>query len=165
MPSKPTVMGSVGGGHGPRSCHNAAMKFWELLDKEEDVLKEKLHEGPLAERTWDCDPLLVVDDSDDSIAFEGRTNVTVDPHSETTADLLAEQNRDGWQPSLVNARVRLFGHMGLYGATRNGLWCRGADKEGNIFTWYINGAADGYLEQHMTLDDSKIVTNEDDGVV
>ena len=70
----------------------------------------------------------------------------------------SEQNRDGWHPSLVSAKVRIYGPGESYGNTRNGLWCRGADKEGNVFTWYINGAADAYLEQHMTFDDSKIVT-------
>ena len=62
------------------------MKFWEVLDNEEEAIREKMDEGPLAERTWDCDPLLVIDDSDDSIAFEGRTNVTVDPRADGTAD-------------------------------------------------------------------------------
>jgi hypothetical protein len=141
------------------------MKFWELLDKEEEGIKEKMHQGPLEERVWDCDPLLVIDDTDDSIAFEGRTNVTVDPHPDGTADLVAEKNRDGWHPTLVNARVGSSGGGSVLGGTRNGIWCRGADREGNIFTWYIDGAADAYGEQHMTLDDAKIVTTEEDGVV
>ncbi|MHB8637176.1 MAG: hypothetical protein ACYC96_11970 [Fimbriimonadaceae bacterium] len=141
------------------------MKFWELLESEDQAARAKMNQGHMEERVWDCDPLLVIDDSDDSIAFDGRTNVTVDPHPDGTADLLAEQNRDGWSPSLRNATVRASGGGGFFSGTRDGLWCRGADTEGNRFTWYINGAADAYGEQHMTLDDSKIVTTETDGVV
>ncbi len=127
------------------------MEAWEKLKKE-------LHLDPLEPRTWDCRPLVVVSLTDSVVAFQGNTPVQVTPHSDGTADLVADGDRDGWHPSLVNAKVQFVRATGvLYGRLPlvrmdgplhpAGLRCRGRDAEGFEFTWHINGAADEVARQ------------------
>ena len=109
----------------------------------------------LEERTWECEPLLIVD-SKDAVVFHGHTLVRVSPHSDQTADLIADEVMEGGQPNLVNAKVRGYdssGYMqGIYvGGSRAGLCCEGCDKEGAEFTWYINGAADDHAKSKLEL--------------
>jgi hypothetical protein len=124
------------------------MKAWDVLKKERIALRAKLHFDPLAVHTWDCNPLLVIDSSDGSIAFCGRATVTVKPHTDLTADLNADHGRDGWLPSLVNARITPTQSGGIYSGHSNGFTCTGKDRDGFRFVWYVNGAADYYGMMH-----------------
>ena len=123
------------------------MKAWDAIKKEHAAAHQKVHRDPLVERTWDCDPLLVIDASDGSVAYTGRTNVDVKPNADGTAELVAEGELDGWHPSLVKAKVSTFAYgLGGTRGSRNGLTCSGNDSEGFAFHWYINGAADYHAE-------------------
>jgi hypothetical protein len=138
------------------------MSLWDLIDE----IKDLLHADPLRERTWICEPLLVIDE-DDQVAYLGNTTVQVKPLSDTVADLRADGNRDGWHPSLIRASVeivRLKGTHMVYarpGAFRGGLCCKGCDIDGNAFTWYINGAAEHYSNWHFNGFDPATLPDEE----
>lgn len=117
------------------------MTFLEYLERETQALKEFLHLDPMEPRTWECDPLLVID-SDGETAFVGKARVQATPHEDLTADLQCEVARDGWYLSLRTARIRSYnGSRTLYHGTSDGVVCHGQDAEGNAFVWYIDGAA------------------------
>ena len=129
------------------------MRLWEFIKSEVEEFKEVIHRSPTADRTWDCEPLLVINDEHE-VAFVGHANVDVHPYGDGTADLIAHENRDGWQPSLVRAKVRaeVFRTSTLGGVTlpsRGGLICMGADKDGNEFIWYINGSAERVAQRYL----------------
>ncbi len=125
------------------------MHFWEEI-------KANLHLDPQDPRTWECRPLLVRSVDDGTISFHGNTDVQVAPHADGTADLVADGDRDGWHPSLLNAKVEYVpASTGWLGKDlhRTGLRCHGADAEGYLFTWHINGAAE--LEAFEMLDTAR----------
>jgi hypothetical protein len=133
------------------------MTFERLLEYGIIKARQLAHLNPLQEFIWECNPLLVINDQDE-IAFYGTTNVAVTPHAGPTAALVAEADRDGWRPALVNAQVE----AGDYGVdeVRQGYICSGHDSEGLLFTWYIDGAAESYFAicdgESVPSTDSKI---------
>jgi hypothetical protein len=139
------------------------MKFLDHLEKETDALKEHLHIDSLEPRTWECETLLVIDDEDQT-AFEGKATVEVTPHEDKTADLRCDSDRDGWYPSLRNARIRSFTvGSGYFGGTSDGIVCAGSDDDGNAFVWYINGAADAHVEWQAAGDAKELPPEEPEG--
>ena len=122
------------------------MSFWDSIKQDCDEIAEAFHRDKLAERTWECDPLLIVDDVG-VIAFSGNVSVDVTPHADGTADLIAQVDVEGWRPSLKNAKVAAYtppaSRYRLH--CRDGIMCRGSDEEGTAFEWFINGAAEAKI--------------------
>ena len=128
------------------------MRLWEFLKSEIEQFKELVDHSATVERVWDCEPLLVIDDKGE-VVFAGSTDVDVHPHRDGTADLLAHAKINGWQPSLVAAKLSVQASTGtvLGGGMshRGGLICTGHDPEGNGFTWYINGSAERVAQRYL----------------
>jgi hypothetical protein len=141
------------------------MKFWETLKHDWELIRMSVKPDETADRIWVCEPLLVIDDSDGSIAFKGVTNVDVHPNPDGTADLLAHESKDGWQPSLEQARIWTSsgGVPGLYSGVRPGLGCEGKDKQGNSFHWFVNSLADSYFAEHRPTWREDPVRSENSG--
>lgn len=126
-------------------CQSECVNIRNFIEKEVVVVKRKLHLDPLEERTWLCEPLVVVNASGE-IVYEGKTNVDVTPHADGTADMIAETDREGWQPQLMNAKYSVHSSSNMFlDGSRDGVDCLGLDQERQGYIWYINGAADDYF--------------------
>lgn len=137
------------------------MNIRSFIEKEASLLKRALHLDPLEERTWECEPLVVVNASGE-IVFEGKTKVNVTPHSDGTADMFAEGDRGGWHPSLLNAKHSVHSSSNLFlDGSRDGVDCIGLDRDRQGFIWYINGAADDYFADKLKGDHLKSPDHED----
>lgn len=141
------------------------MKLWEIIQNEFGLFKNVVVSDPYQERTWSCEPLLVIDE-DDEVAFLGNTEVQVKPRGTHTADLVAAGDKDGWHPSLIAASVEVVTLKGTTaiagrpGEFRGGLCCKGIDAEGIAFTWYINGAAEDYAFWNLNGFDASSLPEE-----
>jgi hypothetical protein len=105
-------------------------------------------EEPTSTVTYDCDPLIIVDDQD-NVLYSGRIDVDFTPSSPDGWQgeaVVAEADTAGWQPRLqvqqrIDNRVNPDPHV----RERGGLTWVGIDENGNVMTWYVGRAADTYV--------------------
>jgi hypothetical protein len=128
---------------------------------------------PLDVQIWECDPLIVVMTGNE-VAYAHRTKIEFTPFDSTTMighGLVLTPDHEGVCPEIA-AVSRQYIDMPVDGfvfARRQGIILMGTDQFQAPVTWYINGAADNFLnsppEEGLVYDEEigKILEEELEG--